>query len=180
MSTVREIMQPDVITIPPNAGIGELVQLLDRHHITGVPVVDEQEVLVGVVSMTDVLRLAREMAQVPEAARWGLGTTLQSSGPGLAGGPPLEGEFFAYYITPHGQYVDVTDQIRSFPDDLFEGYRVEDVMTQAPHTVSPDAAVGELARSLLNWKVHRALVAEEGQLRGIVTTTDLLKVLARG
>lgn len=179
MSTVREIMQPEVITITPNAGIGELVELLDRHHITGVPVVDEQEGLVGVVSMTDVLRLAVEIAQVPEAARWGLGTTLQSEGPGLPG-PSLEGEFFAYYITPAGQYVDVTDQIRSLPDDLFEGYRVEDVMTPAPHTVAPDAAVGELARRLLDWKVHRALVAEEGQLRGIVTTTDLLRVLAGG
>ena len=178
MATVHDIMQSEVITIPPNASIRELVELLDQHKITGVPVVDEQEILVGVVSMRDVLRLARDVAEVPEAARWGLGTTLQGPDGGGTGSPPLEGEFFAYYITPHGQYVDVTDQIRSVPEDVFEGYQVEDVMTPAPHTVAPDASAGELARRLLGWKVHRALVSEGDQLRGIVTTTDLLKVLA--
>ncbi len=178
MATVREIMQTDVITIAPRASIGDLVSLLDRHGITGVPVVDETETLVGVVSMTDVLRLAREMADVPEAARWGLGAAAGATPEALAGHPPLEGEFFAYYVTPTGGYVDVSDRIRTLPDDLFEGYRVEDIMTSAPYTVEPDAAVSKLAARLLDWKVHRALVADSGQLRGIVTTTDILRVLA--
>ncbi|MFW5904818.1 MAG: HPP family protein [bacterium] len=178
MTQVRDIMQPDVITIPPNASVQDLVRLLDRHRVTGMPVVDEQEILVGVVSMRDVLRLAREMRDVPEAVRWGLGTSLEREEAALPGTPPLEGEFFAYYITAEGAYVDVTDQIRSFPEDLFEGYRVEDIMTSAPHTVSPDAEVKELAERLLECGVHRALVADSGQLRGIVTTTDLVRVVA--
>ncbi len=177
MATVRDIMQTDVITIPPRASIRELIELLDRHGITGVPVVNETEALVGVVSMTDVLRLAREMADVPEAVRWGLGAAA-SEAPDTLAGHPLEGEFFAYYVTPTGGYVDVSDRIRTLPDDLFEGYKVEDIMTPAPYSIAPEAPVSELAASLLKWKVHRALVADSGQLRGIVTTTDILRVLA--
>jgi CBS domain-containing protein len=118
------------------------------------------------------------MAEVPEAVKWGLGAALPRSDGGFLAEPPLGGEFFAYFVTEGGEYIDVSDRIRALPEDLFEGYRVADIMTPAPHTVSPSADVGELARHLLEWKVHRALVVESGRLEGIVTTTDVLKVLA--
>jgi CBS domain-containing protein len=177
MSRVQDLMQSDVITIPPTAKVSELVDLLERTRITGVPVVDEQDTLVGVVSIRDVLRLSREMGEAPEAMRWALGIAGPPKETGFLDAP-AEGEFFAYYVTPAGGFVDVRSRIRELPDDLFEGYRVEDIMTPAPVSIAPGATLGELARLLRERKLHRALVVRDRQLVGIVTTTDILAHLA--
>jgi CBS domain-containing protein len=57
-ATVREIMQTDVVTVPPGMRISELVPVLLGERITGAPVVSDAGKLVGVVSATDVLREA--------------------------------------------------------------------------------------------------------------------------
>jgi CBS domain-containing protein len=178
MPRVEDIMQRDVITVPPNAPIADLIQTLQECGISGAPVVDEQEILVGVVSFRDVLRLAWDMEKSPEAMRWGLNIP----GPPRESGfidSPEEGEFYAYYVTPGGGFVDVRDRIREAPSEVFGGYKVEDLMTPTPFTIGPDAPLAELARLLRDRKVHRALVTREGKLVGIVTTTDLLDVVAR-
>jgi CBS domain-containing protein len=179
MTVVADIMVRDVVTIPPNAPIADLIQTLDERGITGVPVVDEREILVGVVSQRDVVRLAHQMEETPEARRWGLGVTGPTAESAYLDAAP-EGEFFAYYVTPTGGFVDVRDRIRDLPPDAFEGYRVEDVMTSAPFTVESGTPLAQLARFLLDRKVHRALVVDAGKLVGIVTTSDILKAVAEG
>lgn len=53
---VRDFMVPDVVSIKPNATIKELLNLLTIHGIGGVPVVDHQNKLMGMVSDGDVIR----------------------------------------------------------------------------------------------------------------------------
>lgn len=55
-STVGELMTIDPIVIAANAPLSEAAELLDRHHISGAPVVDAAGSLVGVVSQTDLVR----------------------------------------------------------------------------------------------------------------------------
>ena len=59
MMAVKEIMTVDVVTVPPDMPVTELVRLLDDRDISGVPVVERDGRLVGVVSATDVVRNAR-------------------------------------------------------------------------------------------------------------------------
>ena len=54
---VKEIMAKNVITISPKASLKELAILIKEHRINGVPVVDEEGALVGVVTMTDILKI---------------------------------------------------------------------------------------------------------------------------
>ena len=54
-------------------------------------------------------------------------------------------------------------------------YRVEDIMTPAPLTVTPDTTVAELASFLVKCHVHRALVTEVDRLVGIVTAFDVMR-----
>lgn len=53
---VKEFMIPNVISIKPNDTIKELLKLLTKHHIGGVPVIDNQNKLIGMVSDGDIIR----------------------------------------------------------------------------------------------------------------------------
>ncbi len=53
---VEDLMQRDVRTVRSNADVHELEKLLLREQIHGVPVVDADDRIVGVVSQTDLLR----------------------------------------------------------------------------------------------------------------------------
>jgi len=53
--TVREIMTTDVVTIMPQATVDDVARLLFNRQITGVPVVDDNHNVVGIVSEFDVI-----------------------------------------------------------------------------------------------------------------------------
>ncbi|HEX7173035.1 MAG TPA: CBS domain-containing protein [Candidatus Limnocylindria bacterium] len=55
---VADLMTLDPVTVPIDATIEEAEALLREFHITGLPVVDADERLVGVISQTDLLYLA--------------------------------------------------------------------------------------------------------------------------
>jgi CBS domain-containing protein len=54
---VADVMTMDPITIHAAAPVEEAVELLTAYRITGLPVVDERERLVGVVSQSDLLAI---------------------------------------------------------------------------------------------------------------------------
>jgi CBS domain-containing protein len=54
---VKDLMETDVITIQKNARLEDVVRLLHEKNISGVPVVDETNHLVGIVSHRDLLRI---------------------------------------------------------------------------------------------------------------------------
>ncbi len=53
---VKDFMIQDVVSIKPDATVKELLRLLTKHHIGGVPVVDNQNKLIGMVSDGDIIR----------------------------------------------------------------------------------------------------------------------------
>lgn len=54
--TVGDVMTRPVVVVGTEARIGEIANLLHGHRISGVPVVDADQRLVGVVSQSDLLR----------------------------------------------------------------------------------------------------------------------------
>ena len=56
----------------------------------------------------------------------------------------------------------------------------EDAATRELVTVSPDATVEEVARTMLAQHVHRVLVVDkERELLGVISTFDLLRIVAK-
>ena len=55
--TVGDLMSPDPIVVWPDTSVTEVADVLDRSGISGVPVVDWNGYLVGVVSQTGLLRV---------------------------------------------------------------------------------------------------------------------------
>jgi CBS domain-containing protein len=55
MFKASEIMSKDVITIKPDATVEDLARLLMEHKFSGVPVVDDEKNLVGIVTENDLI-----------------------------------------------------------------------------------------------------------------------------
>ncbi|MGD9139709.1 MAG: CBS domain-containing protein, partial [Desulfobacterales bacterium] len=49
---VKDIMTSDVITVPPDFTVEETAQVLQKNRISGMPVVDAEERLVGVITQS--------------------------------------------------------------------------------------------------------------------------------
>ena len=56
MLKAKDIMTLDVITVKPETTVEELARLLIEHKISGVPVVDDDNQLVGVVTENDLIK----------------------------------------------------------------------------------------------------------------------------
>lgn len=72
---VADLMQIDVISVPPDATIAEAETLLAHHHISALPVIDGEGRLIGVLSNTDIITAevvhdeARSRAHLHEGTR---------------------------------------------------------------------------------------------------------------
>ena len=63
MKTIREIMQSETIVVQPEDSVHHALELLIEHSISGLPVTDADNRIVGIISERDVLKLFYE----PEA-----------------------------------------------------------------------------------------------------------------
>lgn len=55
--SLKDIMTREVVTINPGTSLDEVWKLLRKHHIRGVPVVDDAQHLVGVLTIADFLKM---------------------------------------------------------------------------------------------------------------------------
>jgi len=60
MITAGQVMTKDVVTIAPEAPVLDVVRLLADHEVSGLPVVDRDRHLRGIVTEKDVMRLLVE------------------------------------------------------------------------------------------------------------------------
>ncbi len=57
MTEIREFMKTDLITVRPDTPAVDAIKLLIKHRISGLPVVNEQNDIVGILSEKDLLEL---------------------------------------------------------------------------------------------------------------------------
>lgn len=162
--TVRDIMRTQVVAVVPEMTVRELAQTLQEEEISGAPVLGPTGKILGVVSMTDVVRLASREAEIP------------SGQPSWE--PVLLREEENSAAAEYGDEVRFTSPEPEFlAEHAFDGYRVQDIMTPVAFSVGPDDTIQEVLRFFLRGRVHRALVVDHGTLLGIVTPFDVLELL---
>ncbi|MFJ8827732.1 CBS domain-containing protein [Streptomyces sp. NPDC102467] len=146
-TTTGAVMVTDVVTARRGTPFKEVTQLLAEHHISGLPVLDEDDHVAGVISETDLLRHQaeqREPDERPGPARTRLRHLLSRNRQSAAK---------AVARTAGG------------------------LMSAPARTVRADATVAEAARTMTEHNVERLpVVDEEDRLVGIVTRRDLLQV----
>lgn len=60
-TVVADIMTPDCSTLPPNANLDDALEIFDRDKVGGIPIVDEEEKIVGFFSMLDLIAAYRRL-----------------------------------------------------------------------------------------------------------------------
>lgn len=151
--TARELMVTDVRTVHPDWPVEQLATFFQQHVITGAPVVDDDGMLVGVVSLTDIAEYTAEAGQ--EVGQFGLSRSYHASADDAYDEEDL-----------------VTLRVQESPDA-----RVRDVMTTRVHRVDTDATVQRVADTMLKQRIHRVLITEDGELKGLITAFDLVRLV---
>jgi CBS domain-containing protein len=74
-------------------------------------------------------------------------------------------------------YSNLSEDEETVETLIYDSYTIPQVMTRVPVTVESDATVKEVAELLSMQSFHSIPVVENGNLVGIVTTTDLINYL---
>jgi CBS domain-containing protein len=166
--TVNGIMRTQIVSVPPEATVRELVKILAEEGISGAPVVGGDGRVLGVVSATDVVRFAAHESEIPSGeAAWGDRISVD--------GADADAPFYFFGPEEGNPFTDpVLDLL---PGSGFDAYTVRDIMTPIAFSVRPGDTVEDVVEFLLRGRIHRALVVEDQRLLGIVTPFDVLRAL---
>ena len=145
----KDIMTKDVITVRPEDEVEKVAQLLLENKISGIPVVDENHKVIGMITEKDLMVKATEL-KVP------FYLTLFDSIIFLENPIRLKNDLKKYTAS-----------------------QVKDAMTQKVHWVAEDTPVSEIAEMMQKENVNRVPVLRHGKIIGIVTRNDILKSLIK-
>lgn len=147
----RDIMVTDVFSVTPRMSLVDMDTAFLQRRISGAPVVEAGK-LCGVVSRSDISRKLSE--------------TMQTSSTPEA---------------PRGSLMDLMTAASRNVKPAFDRVRelcVGDIMVEKVVTVEPDTAVRDVARLLVERKIHRVMVVENEHLVGLISALDMVRVLA--
>jgi CBS domain-containing protein len=151
-----DVMTVDVETVAPEDDVGEVLTRLARADFSGFPVVDEEGVVVGIVTEHDLVGLF----QPGDRTLW------------IPVGFPPFLETLTYAIDLSWDELDLgLDIARN------AGKPIRSVMTGDVITVGPEGGLDRLAEHLTDEyrDVNRLPVVDDGRLVGIVTREDVLR-----
>jgi len=151
--TVGDIMRSEVLAAGMDWSLETLADFLVDNSISGAPVTTRDGELVGVVSLTDIVR--------------------QSS---MSNSHTDSGSTHDVYLYELESRMS-RDEIRVFHAREESTVRVSDIMTPMIFTVGRDTSLQEIAETMLKGRIHRVFVTEDGRLTGIVTALDMLQVI---
>lgn len=146
---VSEIMTKDVITVRPDTTVSEIARLLTTHRIHAVPVVDEEQRVIGIVSESDLF--LKEKGMPFTAVKF----------------PAL----FKQLVEPN-RIVEVYEAARH--------HTAQDIMTREVVCADVNDDIGHVAWLMAQRGVVSVPVLKDGKLAGIVSRSDLIRLLARG
>lgn len=152
MQTVKDIMTRDVMTVRADWSVNELAEFLADNSISGAPVVTGEDELVGVVSVTDIVR--------------------------HSGSPVSDHE----HHVPHDVYSRhlerqyAQEELRAFRIEGDLAPLVSEIMTPMVFDVFEATTLEEVADTMVRGGIHRVFVTRDKQVVGVVSALDMLKV----
>ncbi len=168
MLKLKDLMKRDLVNVSPDLTLRELLEVFNEQEVSGAPVVAGGRV-VGVISTTDIFDFQEENPGL-----------VPRSGSALDEPPKRRGGGFESWDPSEGGDMEWVRTTRSSDLDLLDEHRVADVMTRDVLSQPSNTSVKAAAAYMLDAGIHRILVIDDGELQGIVTTTDIVRAVADG
>lgn len=150
MLKAGDIMTKKVIVVHPETEIVQAARLLLEHHINGLPVVDRDGRLEGIICQDD---LVTQQKKIPLPSYFVL---LDS-------------------LIPLTSQKDIEKTLKKMA-----AVTVAEAMSVDPITVEPDTELEEIATLMVKHNIHTIPVIDRGKLVGIIGKEDILKTLMPG
>lgn len=145
----KDVMTRDVITVSPEENVNQVMQLLLDNKISGVPVVDEESHLLGIVTEKDLMIKAKEL-KVP----------------------------FYLTVFDSIIYLENPNKFKE-EMKKYTANRVKDVMTTKVITAEEDTPISDIVELFTDHNINRVPVVRRRKVIGIVTRNDVLKALVK-
>jgi CBS domain-containing protein len=155
----KDVMTPHVLSVASDMPIEDLASFLISRGISGAPVTNEDDELIGVVSITDIAR------------HDGLPTTYSRQRHG----------------THHEVYLKVElDALeKEFDEEELDGFNLEGgsgttvagIMTPMVYGVVEKMPIQDVADCMIRGKIHRQFVTRGHRVVGVISAMDLLRVI---
>ncbi len=149
----KDIMTKQILRVEEDWSIHRLAEFFMENSISGAPVTSTDGILVGVVSLTDII----------------LNGTLPEK-------DPQSYESHEYYMHAlERQYAK--EEISSFQIRGEPLITIHDIMTPVIFEVSENTSVQEVAEIMIKNCIHRVFVTRGEKMLGIISTVDMLKII---
>ncbi|MCP8312086.1 MAG: CBS domain-containing protein [Candidatus Methylarchaceae archaeon HK02M1] len=163
MKLVKDLMTVKVISFRPSDKLSKVAETFAKLGISGAPVVDDQNRVIGVISERDIIELIKSKSGIKERTEGMLTETLQ---------------FFHIYPVVSIEFrrtMKELDLEEKFWKEIEDG-KVEDIMTKKPLTVSEKEGIDKSIELMVVKGVNRVpVITEEGELVGIITRADIIQ-----
>lgn len=144
----KDIMEQNVYSVTKDVKVDKVIEILLKNKISGVPVVDRDNKVIGVVTEADLIEKEKE--------------------PRLPSYIEVLGSII--YIEGVKKYEDELKKMVAT--------NVEEIMTTDVLTVHQEAEVEDIAKIMVEQKVNRVpVVDDKGSLVGIISRNDMIKLL---
>ncbi len=147
---VRDVMTTDVVKVHPETNVSEIARLMSEHDISGLPVVDETDRVLGVVTEMDMM-IRNTQFKMPA--------------------------FIAFldaiiYLETPGHYRERVERVL--------GTTAGEIMSEPAVTIEPHASIEALAELMVDRRMNPVPVVEDSRLVGIVSRSDIIRLMAEG
>ncbi len=150
MLKARDIMTKKVIVVHPETEIVQAARLLLEHHINGLPVVDQEGRLEGMICQDDLITLQKKI--------------------------PLPSYFILLdSLIPLTSQKDIEKALKKMA-----AVTVGEAMSSDPITVELETDLEEIATLMVKHNIHTVPVLDRDRLVGIIGKEDILKTLMPG
>ncbi|MGB3510363.1 MAG: CBS domain-containing protein [Microcoleaceae cyanobacterium] len=146
---VADVMSQDPIVVTPEMPLKEAIKILAERRISGLPVVNDQGKLVGIVSETDLMW--QESGVTPPAYIMVLDSVI--------------------FLENPARYEQEIHKAL--------GETVGEIMSKDPLTITPEKPLSAAARLMNDRNIHRLPVLDKNdKLVGILTRGDIIRAMA--
>jgi len=150
MIKAKDIMSNEVFVISESDSISDLAVMLLTHKINGVPVVDDQNQVVGIVTESDLI-YQNKRVHIPTAIA----------------------------ILDSFLFLERPDKMEKELKKI-SGTTVGDICSYELVSVAPDTPIDEIATIMAEKKIHTLPVMDNDELVGIIGQTDIIRTIAQG